>query len=95
MTINSRMEQSNVDLPPISSTFEPATTTAVDDYLDYLDLSGEESNETSGDNEQISNVHTNEVIPYAERFYIWFNFIVMFVIPVLVSLFIQKNKLNC
>ena len=81
------MEQSNVDLPPISSTFEPATTISVDDYLDYLDLSGEESNETAGDNEQI----LNEVFPYAERFYIWFNFIVMFVIPVLVSLFIQKK----
>ena len=90
MTINSRMEQSNVDLPPISSTFEPATTTTVDDYidyLDYLDFSGEESNENSGDNEQI----LNEVFPYAERLNIWFNFIEMFVIPVLVSLFIQKK----
>ena len=83
--MNSRMEQSNVDLPPISSTFEPATTTTVDDYLG--DLFGEESNENSGDNDQI----LNEVFPYAERFYIWFNFIVMFVIPVLVSLFIQKK----
>ena len=79
------MEQSNVDLPPRSSTFKPTTTTT--DKLFGNSMEG--SNENSGDNDQI----LNEVFPYTERFYIWFNFMVVFVIPVLVSLFIQK-KIN-
>ena len=89
------MEQSNVDLPRISSTFEPATTTAVDDYLNKIFGNNMEgSNENSDDNDQLYDDNEqilNEVFPDAERFYIWFNFIVMFVIPVLVSLFIQKK----
>ena len=85
------MKQNNVELPPRSSTFKPTTTKTIDDYWSNLfGNNNEESYKNYSDNDLIF----KQGFPYVQRFYIWFNFIVMFVIPVLVSFKFQVYSSN-